>query len=143
MTVRPRLLTTIAATIALAAVPSFTGTKPLLTQWTDGVRDHNLTCQGVTGRAACGNLLTPYLNVRLAIGSREASVAVLQRHLGLLKADGQFGPATRARLVALQRTRHLTVNGCVGIGMWRAFGAGTGTHTPPVRTITSALFTST
>ena len=68
---------------------------------------------------------------------------MLQRHLGLLKADGQFGPATRARLVAVQRTRHLTVNGFVGIGMWRALGAGTGTYTPPVRGITSALFTST
>jgi len=132
-----------AVAAARCAVPSFAGTKPLLTQWTDGVRDHNLTCPGVTERAARGNLLTPYLNVRLAIGSHGAAVAALQRHLGLLKADGQFGPATRARLVAVQRTRHLTVNGFVGIGMWRALGAGTGTYTPPMRGITSALFTST
>ena len=132
-----------AVAAARCAVPSFAGTKPLLTQWTDGVRDHNLTCPGVTERAARGNLLTPYLNVRLAIGSHGAAVAALQRHLGLLKADGQFGPATRARLVAAQRTRHLTVNGFVGIGMWRALGAGTGTYTPPMRGITSALFTST
>jgi len=46
-------------------------------------------------------------------------------------------------LQAVQRTRHLTVNGFVGIGMWRALGAGTGTYTPPVRGITRALFTST
>jgi len=132
-----------AGAAARCAVPSFAGTKPLLTQWTDGVRDHNLTCPGVTGQAARGNLLTPYLNVHLASGSHGDAVLMLQRHLGLLKADGQFGPATRARLVAVQRTRHLTVNGFVGIGMWRALGAGTGTYTPPVRGITSALFTST
>src|SRR5450759_3911454 len=46
---------------ARCAVPSYPGTKPLLTQWTDGVRDFNLTCPGDTGRAARGNLLTPYL----------------------------------------------------------------------------------
>jgi len=132
-----------AAAAARCAVPSFAGTKPLLIQWTDGERDFNITCPGVTGRAARGNLLTPYLNVRLAIGSHGASVAMLQRRLGLLKADGQFGPATRARLVAVQRTKHLTVNGFVGTGMWRALGAGTGTYTPPVRGITRALFTST
>ena len=132
-----------AGAAARCAVPSFAGTKPLLTQWTDGVRDFNLTCPGVTGQAARGNLLTPYLNVHLASGSHGDAVLMLQRHLGLLKADGQFGPATRARLVAVQRTRHLTVNGFVGIGMWRALGAGTGTYTPPVRGITSALFTST
>jgi len=132
-----------AVAAARCAVRSYAGTKPLLTQWTDGVRDHNLTCPGVTGRAARGNLLKPYLNVRLAIGSRGASVAALQRRLGRLKVDGQFGPATRARLVAVQRTKHLTVNGFVGIGMWRALGAGTGTYSPPMRGITSALFTST
>ena len=77
---------------ARCAVPSFAGTKPLLTQWTDGVHDFNLTCPGVTGRAARGNLLTPYLNVRLAIGSHGASVAVLQRRLGGLKAEASSAP---------------------------------------------------
>ena len=68
---------------------------------------------------------------------------MVQRRLGGLKADGQFGPVTRARLVAVQRTRYRTANGFVGTGMWRARGAGTGTYTPPVRGITGALFTST
>ncbi len=132
-----------AGAAARCAVPSFAGTKPLLTQWTDGVRDYNLTCPGVTGQAARGNLLTPYLNVGLAIGSRGASVAVLQRRLGGLKADGQFGPATRARVVAFQRAHHLRTNSIVGRAEWRALGAGTGTYTPPVRGITSTLFAST
>jgi len=132
-----------AGAAARCAVPSFAGTKPLLTQWTDGGRDYNLTCPGLTGQAARGNLLTPYLNVRLASGSRGGTVAALQRRLGGLKADGQFGPTTRARVVAFQRAHHLTTNGIVGSAEWRALGAGTGTYTPPVRDITSTLFTST
>ena len=55
-----------AVATATCAVASYAGSKPWLTQWTDGVRDYNLTCPGVTGRAARGNLLTPYLNVGLA-----------------------------------------------------------------------------
>ena len=47
---------------ARCAVASYTGTKPWLAQWTDGVRDYNLTCPGVTGLAARGNLLTRHLN---------------------------------------------------------------------------------
>jgi hypothetical protein len=36
------------------AVASFSGDQPWLVQWTDGVRDYNLTCPGVTGTAAQG-----------------------------------------------------------------------------------------
>jgi peptidoglycan hydrolase-like protein with peptidoglycan-binding domain len=124
-------------------VASYAGSKPWLTQWTDGVRDYNLTCPGVTGRAERGNLLTPYLNVGLASGSRGAAVAVLQRRLGASNPDGVFGATTRARVVALQRARHLTANGIVGSSVWRALGAGTGTYTPPVRGFMGALFAST
>jgi hypothetical protein len=132
-----------AAAAATCAVASYAGSKPWLTQWTDGVRDYNLTCPGVTGRAARGNLLTPYLNVGLASGSRGAAVAVLQRRLGASNPDGVFGATTRARVVALQRARHLTANGIVGSSVWRALGAGTGTYTPPVRGFMGALFAST
>jgi hypothetical protein len=132
-----------AVAAATCAVASYAGNKPWLTQWTDGVRDYNLTCPGVTGRAARGNLLTPYLNVGLASGSRGAAVAVLQRRLGGLNATGAFGPATRARVVAFQRARHLTANGIVGSAEWRALGAGTGTYTPPMRGFMGALFAST
>jgi hypothetical protein len=132
-----------AVAAATCAVASYAGSKPWLTQWTDDVRDYNLTCPGVSGRAARGNLLTPYLNVGLASGSRGNAVAVLQRRLGGLNATGAFGPATRARVVAFQRAQHLTANGIVGRAVWRALGAGTGTYTPPVRGFMRALFAST
>ena len=132
-----------AVAAATCAVASYAGSKPWLTQWTDGVRDYNLTCPGVTGRAARGNLLTPYLNVGLASGSRGGAVAVLQRRLGAANANGIFGATTRARVVAFQRARHLTANGIVGSAVWRALGAGTGTYTPPVRGLMGALFAST
>jgi hypothetical protein len=74
-------------------VASYAGSRPWLTQWTDDVRDYDLTCPEVTGRAARGNLLT---------------------------TDGIGGSAK-----------------------WRALGAGTGTHTPPVRGFMGTLFAST
>jgi Putative peptidoglycan binding domain len=125
------------------ALTSYAGSKPWLTQWTDDVRDYNLSCPGVTGRAASGNVLRPYLNVRLASGSRGEAVAVLQRHLGAASADGAFGPTTRARVVAFQRARHMTVDGIVGRDVWRALGAGTGTYSPAVRGFMSDLFAPT
>lgn len=132
-----------AVAAARCNVRSFAGSRPWLTQWTDGIRDYNLTCPGVTGRAARGNLLRPHVNVRLAIGSHGTSVAVLQRRLGGLKADGRFGPQTRARVVAFQRARYLKANGTVGNAVWRALGAGTGTYTPGARGVTHRLFAST
>src|SRR5665811_1605907 len=122
-----------AVAAARCAVASYAGSRPWLTQWTDGVRDYNLTCPGVTGWVGRGNLLTPYLNVRLASGSRGGAVAELQRRLGAPNADGMFAVSTRDRVVAFQRARHLSANGIVGSAVWRALGAGTGTYTPPVR----------
>jgi peptidoglycan hydrolase-like protein with peptidoglycan-binding domain len=127
---------------ATCAMVSYAGKRPWLTQWTDGVRDYNLTCPGVTGRAARGSLLTPYLNVALASGSRGAAVAALKRRLGGLTATGAFDPATRTKVVAFQRARHMTADGIVGRAMWRALGAGTGTYTPPMRGFMGALFAS-
>jgi peptidoglycan hydrolase-like protein with peptidoglycan-binding domain len=131
-----------AVAAATCAVASYAGGRPWLTQWTDGVRDHNLTCPGVTGWAARGNLLTPYVNLTLASGSKGGAVTVLQCRLGV-KATGAFGPTTRARVVAFQRARHLRANGVVGGAVWRALGAGTGRYRPPVRAIMGTLFAST
>jgi hypothetical protein len=128
---------------ARCAVASYAGSKPWLTQWTDDVYDYNLTCPGVTGRAARGNLLTPYLNVRLTSGSRGSAVVMLQHHLGAPHTDGVFDTTTRARVIAFQRAHHLTANGLVGIAEWRKLGAGTGTYTPPVPGFMGALFAST
>jgi hypothetical protein len=124
-------------------VASHAGKKPWLTQWTDGVYDYNLTCPGVTGRAARGNLLTPYLDVRLASGSRGTAVVMLQRKLGAPHTGGVFDPTTRARVIAFQRAHHLTANGIVGRPEWRAMGAGTGTYTPPVPGFMGTIFAST
>jgi len=132
-----------AVAAARCKVRGFAGARPWLTQWTDGVRDYNLTCPGVTGRAARGNVLSPHRYVRLTLGSHGASVAVLQRRLGGLKADGRFGLRTRAKVVAFQHARYLKANGKVGNTVWRALGAGTGRYTPPVRGLTNRLFAST
>jgi hypothetical protein len=128
---------------ARCAAASYAGSKPWLTQWTDDVYDYNLTCPGVTGRAARGNLLTPYLNVRLASGSRGSAVVMLQRHLGAPHTDGVFDPTTRTSVIAFQRAHHLPANGLVGNPEWRALGAGTGTYTPPVPGFMGTLFAST
>jgi Putative peptidoglycan binding domain len=128
---------------ATCAQASYAGGKPWLTQWTDDVRDYNLTCPGVTGRVARGNLLTPYLNVGLASGSHGSAVVVLQRRLGAPRADGVFGSATRASVIAFQRAHRLTANGRVGSAEWRALGAGNGTYTPPVPGFMGDLFAST
>jgi hypothetical protein len=128
---------------ARCAAASYAGGKPWLTQWTDDVYDYNLACPGVTGRAARGNLLTPYLNVRLTDGSRGSAVVMLQRHLGAPHPDGVFGATTRASVIAFQRAHHLPANGIVGSAEWRALGAGTGTYTPPVRGFMGTLFAST
>jgi hypothetical protein len=131
-----------AGATAACAVASYAGSSPWLTQWTDGVRDYNLTCPGVTGWAPRGNLLTPHLNVTLSSGSRGGAVTALQRRLGL-KSTGAFDPTTRARVVAFQRARRLPANGIVNSATWLALGAGTGTYTPPVPGFMGALFSPT
>lgn len=52
-----------AAAMSRCSLASFSGSKPWLVQWTDGVSDYDRTCPGVTGSLARGHVLTPYLNV--------------------------------------------------------------------------------
>jgi Putative peptidoglycan binding domain len=132
-----------AVAAATCATRSFSGSKPWLTQWTDDVRDYDLTCPGIAGNAASGNLLTAYLHIRLAIGSRGRPVAVLQNRLGALAVDGLFGPRTRARVIAFQRSRHLRANGIVTSAVWRGLGAGRGRYTPARVGHMSTLFART
>jgi len=124
------------------SVRSFSGSKPSLVQWTDGVRDYNLTCPGITGRAATGSVLTRHLKVRLATGSRGPAVVALQRRLGGLKADGAFGSRTRAKVVAFQRAKRLSANGVVTTAVWRSLGAGV-PYTPVRASRMPSLFRST
>ena len=122
---------------------SFSGGPTWITQWTGNSRDYDQTCPGITGQAAGGSPLTPYLSIALKQGSHGAAVAALQRRLGGLVADGQFGPLTRTKVIAFQRSAHLRVTGAVDGTVWRRLGAGTGVTTPPKPSRMAALFAST
>jgi peptidoglycan hydrolase-like protein with peptidoglycan-binding domain len=63
-----------------------------------------------------------YEKVVLKIGMRNTTVKVLQKALGLKLVDGDFGPQTKAAVVAFQKKHHLTANGVVTTPVWRAFG---------------------
>jgi N-acetyl-anhydromuramyl-L-alanine amidase AmpD len=52
-------------------------------------------------------------------GDQGSSVKLLQTKLGIT-ADGAFGPATRAAVVAFQIAHHLTPDGLVGPATWAA-----------------------
>jgi hypothetical protein len=130
-----------AVAMSRCALPTFSGSQPWIVQWTDGKRDYNYTCPGITGTAATGSVLTPYLSTRLALGSRGAAVAALQTRLGL-RADGVFGATTKVKVVAFQRARKLTVNGVVTTVVWRALGAGVA-YVPITRSKMRSLFAST
>ncbi|MEP7034411.1 MAG: peptidoglycan-binding protein [Actinomycetota bacterium] len=129
------------AAAARCAVKSFSGGPTWIAQWTGDSRDYDLTCPGITGQAAGGSILTPYLNTRLVLGSHGAAVAALQRRLGGLVADGQFGLLTRAKVVASQRSAGLPANGVVDSSVWRKLGAGSRISAKPSRM--TSLFAST
>ena len=131
------------AAAARCAVKSFSGGPTWITQWTGDSRDYDLTCPGITGQAAGGNPLTPYMSMRLVQGSHGAAVSALQRRLGGLIADGQFGPLTTAKVLAFQRSAHLVANGVVASTVWRRLGAGSGTTTPAKPGRMTSLFAST
>ena len=47
---------------------------------------------------------------------------MLQKALAGPVVDGDFGPQTRASVLAFQRKHHLTANGIVTTVVWRALG---------------------
>ncbi len=71
--------------------------------------------------AASGGGARPMLKV----GSSGPDVADLQRRLGIT-ADGSFGPATRAAVVAFQSRHGLTPDGIVGPMTWGALDGASG-----------------
>lgn len=70
--------------------------------------------------------------VVLHYGSTGSLVKTAQKRLGKLAVDGQFGPATLARVKAYQRSHHLVVDGYVGPKTWESLGGFPGSvSTPP------------
>ncbi len=63
-----------------------------------------------------------YEKVVLKMGMKNTTVKVLQKALGLTLVDGDFGPQTKAAVVAFQKKHHLTADGVVTTPVWRAFG---------------------
>ena len=60
---------------------------------------------------------TPYKGVTLQQGSSGSAVVVLQRGLKVA-ADGDFGPGTRAALVAFERQQHIALSGVANPLVW-------------------------
>jgi hypothetical protein len=104
------------------SAPSFTGGTRLLTQWWTPHQDFDVTCPGVTGQTASPSPLAAYRGTTLRVGSRGFAVAAVQQRVGA-RADGAFGPQTRARVAAFQRSHHLRPTGVVASAEWRALGA--------------------
>jgi GH25 family lysozyme M1 (1,4-beta-N-acetylmuramidase)/lysozyme family protein len=73
-------------------------------------------------RATTPSPLHPFIGTVLRVGSRGPAVAALQKALRLT-ADGDFGPLTRAAVVAAQRAHHLPATGVVDSRTWLALGA--------------------
>jgi peptidoglycan hydrolase-like protein with peptidoglycan-binding domain len=67
--------------------------------------------------------LSRYRTRTLRVGSHGAAVAALQRRLAMRPAGGNFGRKTKARVRTFQVDHHLSADGVVGPGTWRALGA--------------------
>ncbi|MBM6402956.1 peptidoglycan-binding protein [Phycicoccus sp. CSK15P-2] len=89
--------------------------------------------------------LRPFVSVGLQRGSRGAAVAMLQRALGGIAVDGDFGPITEHAVKIYQKNHGMWQNGRVGRTVWRQLvteaeeraGSSGSVSTPPA-TLTSA-----
>jgi peptidoglycan hydrolase-like protein with peptidoglycan-binding domain len=76
--------------------------------------------------AATGSYTTAYTAVKattLRIGSKGTAVSVLQKGLGGVAVDGNFGPATEARVKAVRATLGLPVIGVADAALWEKLEA--------------------
>lgn len=81
----------------------------------------NFAASGSSARTVAVSKFAKYERITLRVGSRGATVRVLQRALHV-SADGVFGPQTKAAVVALQFRAHLPQTGVVNTATWRALG---------------------
>jgi len=89
---------------------------------------HRLTPDGVVGpatwtaliAATSSSALSPYRRTVLSPGSTGTAVFALQKALRVSPANGTFGPATKAAVIAVQKAHRLTPDGVVGPATWTA-----------------------
>lgn len=91
----------------------------------------------VPARGVVVSGLAAYAHTTLRLGSNGPAVVALQKALGGLSADGQFGPMTDARVRAYQRSKGLTANGIVATSTWEALMGKAPGMTPTVPTTPS------
>ena len=118
------------------------------TSWWTGVARTTVTrtpggAPGTT-QPAPPSSLAPYLTTTVRMGSSGQAVSALQRTLGGIAVDGQFGPATERAVKSFQRSKQLTQNGIVSPNVWRALAgrAYTKTAAPAANPLTPYLTTT-
>ncbi len=74
-----------------------------------------------------------YDKVVLQVGSTGSAVKVLQAALKVTPVDGDFGPLTKAKVVAYQKSRKLSATGIVTSPVWRALSADASRRRSPRR----------
>lgn len=95
------------------------GTSSVPVPATPTVTAPQKAAQGSTQGSAQGSARAAKPTVHY--GSRGLYVRLVQRFLGV-RADGVFGPKTRAAAIRYQRTHHLVADGIVGAKTWKAMG---------------------
>lgn len=68
----------------------------------------------------------------MTTGSEGSAVANVQRHLGMAKPDGKFGPQTKTAVKAFQKSKGLNPDGIVGPLTLAALAASDEPEAPPV-----------
>jgi peptidoglycan hydrolase-like protein with peptidoglycan-binding domain len=82
-------------------------------------------------RPKANTALAKYATTTIRLGSRGEAVKALQRALGGLVVDGDFGPATDGGVRRYQTSKGLTDNGIVGPTMWQVLMGGPVSPPPP------------
>lgn len=90
--------------------------------------------------AKTNSTLLPYANTTIRLGSRGDAVKALQRTLGGLVVDGDFGPRTDAAVRAYQNAKGLPVNGVVDPTVWKVLMGGPVPAPAPSAPVTTTTY---